>query len=305
MKSEFIVDIISQKILLDDINAIRKKQLSELIAIKNIDVLEQSTEPGKSKLVTKQISRSSKKHIIILSMIASLSLVIIFMMDNSANFDPDMSLQSKYLIQNLRGDTTDTWVSWNIIPNRALTFTILEESNISEEKINAIKNAILSEKSLQIDNSILHEGSKGTFSTYYVGWQGAMQQASKSQTKMIIPQKFEYVESNNGVADITIKLDTQRNGDGYSGYTKSVVDENQILKSIITIYDVEKLSTEKIATITRHEFGHALGLAHSTAPESLMFPTITTDYPFISPCMLDAIKELYDGNQKSEVVCKI
>jgi predicted Zn-dependent protease len=132
-----------------------------------------------------------------------------------------------------------------------------------------------------------------------------MDQVSKNPTKMVVPNKFEYVSSDNGVADITIKLVSQKNGDGNSGYTNSVVDNNQILKSTITIYNVKELSSSQITTILRHEFGHAMGLAHSTAPEELMSSTITTDYPYISPCTLDAVEKLYDGNQKSEVVCDI
>jgi predicted Zn-dependent protease len=214
-------------------------------------------------------------------------------------------MKSGYLIQNLRGDTTETWVSWNLTPNKSLTFTILGESLVSPEKINEIKDVVLSEKSLQIDNSFLHKGLKGTSSTYYVGWTGAMKQASQNPTKMVVPQNFEYVSPEKGVADITIKLVSQRNGDGYSGYTQSTVDKNQILKSTISIYNVEELSTSQITTIVRHEFGHAIGLAHTTATEELMAPTITTDYPYISPCTVHAIEKLYDGNQKSEVVCEI
>jgi hypothetical protein len=48
-----------------------------------------------------------------------------------------------------------------------------------------------------------------------------------------------------------------------------------------------------------------MGLAHTTAIEELMAPTITTNYPYISPCTVDALVKLYDGNQKSEVVCQI
>ncbi len=54
----------------------------------------------------------------------------------------------------------------------------------------------------------------------------------------------------------------------------------------------------------RHEFGHAMGLAHSTASEDLMHATIQTDYPYISQCDIDAITGLYNGDQRSQVVCQ-
>ncbi|PIN84158.1 MAG: peptidase M10A and M12B matrixin and adamalysin, partial [Nitrosopumilales archaeon CG11_big_fil_rev_8_21_14_0_20_33_24] len=43
--------------------------------------------------------------------------------------------------------------------------------------------------------------------------------------------------------------------------------KDQSVKSTITIYNVEELSTSQITTIVRHEFGHAIGLAHTTATE--------------------------------------
>lgn len=316
MKSELISDLISQKILLVEINTVRKKQTFDLESKKKseCDAMEQNKittkihEDKKTKLevIKKQAPKYSKKYFTILSVMAVSSLFVFLLVNNLfANSDPNTPLHTQYLIQNLKGDTTETWVSWNLTPNKALTFTIIGESLVSEDKFNAIKDVVLSEKSLQIDNSLLRKGLKGTTSTYYLGWQGAMNQASKNPTKMVVPKTFEYVSPSNGIADITIKLVSQRNGDGYTGYTKSVVDQNQILKSTITIYDIENLSTGQITTIVRHEFGHAIGLAHTTATEELMAPTITTDYPYISPCTVDAITALYDGNQKSEVICEI
>ena len=111
-------------------------------------------------------------------------------------------------------------------------------------------------------------------------------------------------EKGNG--DIIINLKDYASSDGYSGFTNSIVDESnhQILKSSITIYDADSLSIEQYKTILRHELGHGFGLAHSTAPEDLMHSIITTEYPYISECDLDAITALYDGSQKSQVVCE-
>ena len=76
------------------------------------------------------------------------------------------------------------------------------------------------------------------------------------------------------------------------------------LKSDITIFDVDNLTDNQLTTITRHEFGHALGLAHSTAFEDLMAQTVITEYPYISECDVDAIILLYDGGKSSQVVCE-
>ena len=172
------------------------------------------------------------------------------------------------------------------------------------KKTEIIKNAILSTKVLEIDDSLTGKDSKGSTSSYYLGWVGALEQSSQSVTTFYIPKNIEIVNSDTG--DITIKLVDFKDGDGIAGFTKSIVDDtkNQILKSEIIIYDIDNLSDEKLATVIRHEFGHALGLAHSTAPEDLMAKTITTEFPYISECDVDAIVSLYDEGKLSVVVCE-
>lgn len=215
------------------------------------------------------------------------------------------TMPTGYVIQNLRGDTIDTWLSWRVVSGAILHVGIVNAEKYPD-KIPLIKEVILSEESIEIDDSLLHKGPKGTSSTYFVGWSGALNDASKQSTKFYIPSNLEVTESAQGEGDITIILTNERSGDGYSGYTKNIADEsqNQILKASITIYDVDKLSSEGFKTILRHEFGHAIGLAHSTAPEDLMHPIIETNYPYISDCDISALTLLYDGGEKSEVTCE-
>ena len=211
---------------------------------------------------------------------------------------------SRYLIQNLKGDTVDTWISWRLADGRGIDVNIINAAGVSDDIINAIKDAILSTKGIDLDDSLLHKGPAGTSSTYYKGWKGALEKASVQTTVYFIPQEFNVINSPVGAGQIIITLVKQKDSDGYSGFTQSITDNNQILKSSITIYEADKITKEQMGAIIRHEFGHALGLVHSTAPEDLMAPVIKTDYPYISDCDIDAIRALYDGKKRSEVICE-
>jgi len=209
-----------------------------------------------------------------------------------------------YVIQNLRGDVIDTWIAWRIPEGEALRVT-LSGRGLTDERIELIKDVFLDTEPMDIDNSLLHKGLKGTVSTHYKGWAGAMLAAAETPTQFSIPVEFEIGEG--GIGDINIKLENAINPDGFSGWTSSIVDEinNQILKSDITIYQTNDYSDNQLAAVVRHEVGHALGLAHATAPEDLMAPTMTTEFPYISPCDIAAMTSLYDNGGHSTVTCEI
>ncbi len=214
------------------------------------------------------------------------------------------SIKSSYVIQNLKGDKVDTWLSWRLTDS-TLYVNILNAQKY-QDKASIVRDAILSTQYYEIDDHLLGKAPKGTITKYYLGWAGALDAASQKDTKFPIPKNIQVISSDNGAGDITITLANTRNGDGFAGITKTIADEsqNQILKSDITIYDVENLSENQLRAIMRHEFGHSLGLAHSTAEEDLMHPQLKTEYPYISHCNINAITDLYDGSQKSEVVCE-
>jgi hypothetical protein len=210
------------------------------------------------------------------------------------------SLKTRHLIENLRGDTVDTWKSWRLV-GTTLNVNILNAKGLSEDRIDKITEAIISDREFEFDDSLTHKGPKGFSSKYYEGWTGALKQAQKEETIYNLPTDINVLTSSGGEGDIIITLSNLRDSDGYTGYTKSIVDGNEILKSFITIYDVNNLSEEELGTILRHEFGHAIGLGHSTAPEDLMAPNIDMTVPYISECNLDAIIELYNGIQGSTI----
>lgn len=214
---------------------------------------------------------------------------------------PTKSLKTQYLVQNLKGDAMETWYSWQ--PRDNLEIQIVGENNYPKDKIDAIKRAILSTETIEIDNSLVFKGEEGTFSTYWIGWKGA---ADYSRELRGIEKPLEITFTDKDEADVFITLTNSKSGEGLSGVTNSLVnDENmEILRSHITIYEADKLSNEHMEIIIRHEFGHVAGLAHSTAPEDLMYPVIQTPAPYISECDMDALIHLYSGGKTSQVICE-
>jgi len=212
-----------------------------------------------------------------------------------------ISLKTQYLVQNLKGDAMETWYAWQ--PRDSIDIQIVGEDNYPKEKIDAIKKAILSTETIEIDNSLVFKGDEGTYSKYWVGWKGAIDHYRELRD---IEKPLEITFTDNEDSDIIITLTNSKSGEGLSGLTSSLVNdaEKTILRSYVTIYEADQLPNEHMEIIIRHEFGHVAGLAHSTAPEDLMYPVIQTPAPYISECDMDALMHLYTGGKTSQVICE-
>jgi hypothetical protein len=169
---------------------------------------------------------------------------------------------AKFIVENIRGDTIDTWVTWNLSKDEPLHISIINADLVSEDKIDAIKSAILSEETLGIPNSEIGKVPENVTGTYHLGWRGALVSASESLPTANIPTDIRIEATDRPIGEIVIILSNLRESDGTLGFTRSIADDqqNQILKSTITIFDVKNLNDKELSAITRHEFGHALGL---------------------------------------------
>ncbi|MEX2192594.1 MAG: matrixin family metalloprotease [Nitrosarchaeum sp.] len=247
------------------------------------------------------IKTINRKSTIMIGIVAIIIIIVMLIITNSIPYStisehdfPVTRMSSGYVIENLKGEKINTFVSWKIEPNDPFHIHVINSPSITQEQLDMINDVIYSTDTVEL-----------TDGTYYKGWFGALQ-SSSYKTKFPIPIHYHSMITDAGSGHITIILTTQSSGDGYSGYTKNQVDEvnHQILKSQITIFSVDKLSKEEFKTVLRHELGHGFGLAHSQNPDDLMYPEIRTNHPYISPCDVQGIAGLYNGEQKSEIICQ-
>ena len=282
---------------------------NDFIPLKELQQNEKRLNSEISK-VQKEIHKAKSKSLLIME-ISILPLVFLLVISTGAgdflfNFDGQndgsSEFKTKHLIENLKGDTVDTWKSWKLV-GTTMNVNIVNAKGIPDEKVDVIKNAIASEEVIEIDDWLTGKGFRGESSEYYVGWAGALNKI-ENNTTFQVPKKFNIIESSTGEGDVIITLSNLKDTDGYTGYTKSIVENNEILKSFITIYNTSNLTDEQLSTIVRHEFGHALGLGHSTATEDLMAPTIDMTFPYVSECNVAAINDLYNGREGTHTVCE-
>ena len=254
------------------------------------------------------IQNITKKHVLFLSSVILLVFSVSIIDGQYSIFDSKskepLMMKSKFVIENLRGDTIDTMKSWRLLSGELLNVNLSNDDILTVEQQSAVNKVIMSTDSILLDDFMANRGFQGSESTYYLGWAGAMSAAKQTDTVYSIPTDYTIIHSSNGEGNIVINFLNMMDTDGFSGYTRSVLDNGEILKSYITIYNVDELEASELATILRHEFGHALGLGHSTDPEDLMAPVILTDFPYISECNVDALVSLYDGNESSQAVCE-
>ena len=250
---------------------------------------------------------SQKTYNMVLIISITLGIILLYVISASLMYPISESLSSgPFLIENLHGDVIHTWVSWKIFEGESISVNIINSAQIPHEKIEKIKSVILSDEILQVSNADTGRLPADSYSTYYLGWKGALQKAAEMNTAFVIPTLFDVTESDLSIADINIIISNAQGNNGELGFTKAIADEqeNQILKVFITINEAENRSGDELAAIVRHEMGHALGIIHATSSDDLMYEDFKTDVPYISECDVDAITLLYNNTGTNQIVCR-
>lgn len=165
---------------------------------------------------------------------------------------------------------------------------IVNKANLNEEKILIIKKVIESDMSHSNAGQI-----------YYEGWYGAIR-SFDSKIK-----QFEIkVSQETHQGDIIIELLTETHP-LYNGYTTQHYAGPRIIYAQIQIYDSENITNAQLENLVRHEFGHALGLGHSSDQSMVMYATIGKTPKFITSCDLAGLEALEDGKMHTSIDCTV
>lgn len=185
------------------------------------------------------------------------------------------------------------WAAWKIELGEQFHIHVLSSPELNDERMKAIYDAVFSKETLVQDGK-----------TLYKGWYGTVNYTQNTKFPMAV--HFDTVSTDDGTGHILIELTHLKNPDGYVGFTKLITDNDihHLLKSKITIYNVENLSIENFKALIRHELGHGFGLDHSDDPDDLMYEVVKISYPYISECDIKTIVGLYSGSEKSRVSCE-
>ncbi len=230
--------------------------------------------------------------------LVTIAIAILLLYVSLTYFEPrheaGYALTSNYVIEDLKGQKITTWVSWKINEGDLFHIHVVSSPEVTDERMNWINDVIFNNDTIQVHNQ-----------TYYVGWSGALYEAEKRGTVYPIPIHLHKMTTSNGSGNILIRMSNLSNTDGYIAFTKSITDSSnhQILKSEITIYEVDKLTKTEFSNILRHELGHAFGLVHSNDPNDLMYDEISRGDRYISQCDINALEQLYNGKEKLQVIC--
>ena len=284
-KSEMAVDVVEQEI-------------SELIKKQN--VISHEIIAVKKKIKKLSAKTILKAELLILPVV----VVLLFFVATNYSTQPieqGSAIRTHYVIEDLQGSVTSNYKYWDIQNNSPLNVNIKNDANVNEQKIQDVRNAIMSTDKVSNDGSIIHSLDMSVDYKYFRGWQGVVDTVP-GNSKHTIPTKFNLIQSSTGEGDIVVTLSTLKSEDGYSGVTRTIVNGNQILKAFITIYDSDKLSDLQLESVVRQEFGHALGLP-PTNNSDLMSDSMTTNNSYISQCDIIALEKSYNEEQLSGNYC--
>ena len=156
-------------------------------------------------------------------------------------------------------------IKWDISTLEEIPVVIVTDTKLPSKTIDHVKDVVLSEQSYNIDGFVS-----------YFGWNGIIENMNNWGNGFSFP-KLTISETGDRKNSVTIYLTKNVDPHGAHGDTKLILDENEIVGAVITIYEADTFTKSQITNVVRHELGHALGLKHCSNPDELMNEVIVPD----------------------------
>jgi len=171
-----------------------------------------------------------------------------------------------------------------VTKDKPLLIKVVADSSVPSDKISILKEAIFSKGSYEHNGKLV-----------FAGWEGALLKASANHHLFFVPAHLKITDSPNDMAQITITLTNDKSDLGYSGLTTFTQTGAMVTYAHVIIFRVDKLTDDEFGAVVKHEFGHALGLGHSTLYGDIMYPEINPSISRISECDEKTLEALYNG----------
>lgn len=160
----------------------------------------------------------------------------------------------------------------------------IDSNGLSESKSDVVENVISGTGSITNSESI--------------SWQEALSKINTKYVENNVPNRLERTEIYS-IADIIITLseDKKETEDGMivAGFTTvSFHPLFGLKKSFVTLYDVDEMTDKVLQSVTRHEFGHAIGLPHSQRSYDVMKESLQIENVEITVHTMDDLYRLYN-----------
>lgn len=177
---------------------------------------------------------------------------------------------------------------WLDKPNLAIS--VSSEGGASDEAVKSVKGMI---------------SGNTTVSGNYSQWNDLL-----SAFKQASVPRFALAAGDGAGANIKVVLTDAMQQDNKPGKTRLLADKatGEIVQAEVYVYSADKLFEQgMLEYVVAHELGHALGLSHSTDPQSMMYPLIELQdgrvVNHLGSCETEGISALYLESRIGSETC--
>ncbi|MEO9362474.1 MAG: matrixin family metalloprotease [Nitrososphaera sp.] len=172
----------------------------------------------------------------------------------------------------------------------SLAISVSSEDGVSDEAVRSVKGMI---------------SGNTTVSGKYSQWNDLLSAFKQASVPHLVLAAGDGADAN-----IKVVLTDAAQQDNKPGKTRLLADKatGEIVQAEVYVYSADKLFEQGVLEyVVAHELGHALGLSHSTDPQSMMYPLIELQdghvVNHLGSCETEGISALYLESRIGSEAC--